>query len=129
MFLQKPLAVWNLCLSVFSGFGLYYTSMELISTFVADGYYGVYCRNNQLYRGYTGYWTWMFTVSKVKLLKIRFNKLVDLFADIRVRRFLVFGAAQTASYIHSLLPSLGDTTLLLVVLPVHARLPSYRYGV
>jgi len=63
--LQKSLICWNVCLTVFSAFGLYYTASEFLATNNAQGFTGLYCRTNQLFRGPSGYWVWLFTLSKV----------------------------------------------------------------
>jgi len=45
--------------------GLYYTGSAFLATGQAQGYNGLYCRTNELFRGPSGYWAWLFTLSKV----------------------------------------------------------------
>ncbi|TMS37765.1 hypothetical protein L596_004631 [Steinernema carpocapsae] len=63
--LDNVLAIWNFLFSIFSGFAAYRLIPELFSTFQKHGFVGSYCYNEEYYTDpYTGYWGWMFVMSK-----------------------------------------------------------------
>jgi elongation of very long chain fatty acids protein 6 len=63
--LQKTLLLWNSGLAVFSMFGFYNVLMEFIEIYNQYGFDGTYCKAGKFFRGTTGYWVWLFTVSKI----------------------------------------------------------------
>jgi len=59
------LAAWNLSFSLFSGYAAYMLLPELFSTLWRSGFVGSYCYNADYYTDpVTGYWGWMFVMSK-----------------------------------------------------------------
>jgi elongation of very long chain fatty acids protein 6 len=59
------LAMWNFTFSIFSGFAAYRLLPELFVTLKTMGYVGSYCHNGNYYTDpLTGYWGWMFVMSK-----------------------------------------------------------------
>ncbi|KAI1732924.1 GNS1/SUR4 family domain-containing protein [Ditylenchus destructor] len=59
------LAVWNFTFSIFSGFAAYRLIPELFHTLKHFGFVGSYCYNDKYYTDpMTGYWGWMFVMSK-----------------------------------------------------------------
>jgi hypothetical protein len=80
-YFQKTLLLWNTGLAVFSMFGFYYVLMEFIEVYKKYGFdgrqeyihianavlliVGTYCKAGNFFQGKTGYWVWLFTVSKV----------------------------------------------------------------
>jgi len=63
--LQLPLILWNVGLTVFSIGGFYYTTKEMLLAYNTFGFHGTYCKSGEFFRGVTGYWVWLFTVSKM----------------------------------------------------------------
>jgi hypothetical protein len=63
--LDKPLAIWNLCFAIFSLCGTIRLLPELIAVISDKGIVGSYCDNVNYYTDpLTGYWGWLFVVSK-----------------------------------------------------------------
>uniref|UniRef100_A0A914H642 Elongation of very long chain fatty acids protein n=2 Tax=Globodera rostochiensis TaxID=31243 RepID=A0A914H642_GLORO len=59
------LAVWNFSFSIFSGYAAYCLLPELFKMFRHHGFVGTYCQNAEYYNdSSTGYWGWMFVMSK-----------------------------------------------------------------
>jgi len=59
------LAVWNFTFSIFSGFATYRLLPELFGSLRNTGFIGSYCENGDYYTDpLTGYWGWMFVMSK-----------------------------------------------------------------
>ncbi|KAH7725436.1 Protein ELO-2 [Aphelenchoides avenae] len=59
------LAGWNFMFSIFSGFAAYRLLPELFMTLKTLGFVGSYCFNGNYYTDpLTGYWGWMFVMSK-----------------------------------------------------------------
>jgi len=64
--LRTPLIIWNLLLSIFSIFGAARTLPEFIFTFSNRGIYHSLCVPSFIERDrVSGFWTWMFVVSKI----------------------------------------------------------------
>jgi elongation of very long chain fatty acids protein 6 len=60
------LALWNFTFSAFSGWAAFRLLPELFSTFREHGFVGSYCHNGDYYTDpMTGYWGWMFVMSKM----------------------------------------------------------------
>eukprot|EP00092_Neocalanus_flemingeri_P003708 GFUD01003984.1.p1 GENE.GFUD01003984.1~~GFUD01003984.1.p1 ORF type:complete len:405 (-),score=105.45 GFUD01003984.1:141-1355(-) len=64
--LRGPLTVWNMFLAVFSIMGAARTLPEFIYTFSTQGFYHSLCVPSFIVRDrVSGFWTWMFVMSKV----------------------------------------------------------------
>uniref|UniRef100_A0A0N5CDM4 Elongation of very long chain fatty acids protein n=1 Tax=Strongyloides papillosus TaxID=174720 RepID=A0A0N5CDM4_STREA len=64
--LQKVVGLWNLGFSLFSAIDLYFLLPELIWSINNLGFFGSYCYNAEYYTNQTtGYWGWMFVMSKL----------------------------------------------------------------
>jgi len=63
--MNYTLAAWNFTFSLFSGFAAFRLLPELFSTLKHLGFVGSYCYNSNYYTDpLTGYWGWMFVMSK-----------------------------------------------------------------
>lgn len=63
--MDMTLAVWNFTFSLFSGWAAYRLLPELFVTLKHMGFVGSYCYNANYYTDpLTGYWGWMFVMSK-----------------------------------------------------------------
>jgi elongation of very long chain fatty acids protein 6 len=63
--MDYTLAGWNFMFSIFSGFAAYRLIPELFSVLKNMGFVPSYCTNANYYTDpYTGYWGWMFVMSK-----------------------------------------------------------------
>jgi len=63
--MNYTLAAWNFAFSLFSGFAAYNLLPELYNSVRTMGFVGSYCYNSNYYTDpTTGYWGWMFVMSK-----------------------------------------------------------------
>ncbi|KAL3109737.1 hypothetical protein niasHT_013875 [Heterodera trifolii] len=63
--MNNVLAVWNFAFSMFSAYSAYCLLPELFNVFRHQGFVGSYCQNAEYYNDpSTGYWGWMFVMSK-----------------------------------------------------------------
>lgn len=64
--LDMTLAVWNFIFSIFSGIAAYKLVPELLGVWYNHGVVASYCDNHEYYTDpSTGYWGWMFVMSKL----------------------------------------------------------------
>uniref|UniRef100_A0A0K0DS22 Elongation of very long chain fatty acids protein n=1 Tax=Strongyloides stercoralis TaxID=6248 RepID=A0A0K0DS22_STRER len=63
--LTLPLNIWNAILSIFSITGTLMLTGEFFSTVQERGIYGSYCKIGNMNKGQSGYWVWLFMVSKM----------------------------------------------------------------
>uniref|UniRef100_A0AC35U8M1 Elongation of very long chain fatty acids protein n=1 Tax=Rhabditophanes sp. KR3021 TaxID=114890 RepID=A0AC35U8M1_9BILA len=63
--LNTVFAYWNIGFSIFSAIACYYLLPELVDSMQKTGFFGSYCYNNNYYQSsVTGYWGWLFVMSK-----------------------------------------------------------------
>jgi len=64
--INAVLVAWNFTFSAFSGWAAYRLLPELFSVWREHGFVGSYCHNGEYYTDpLTGYWGWMFVMSKM----------------------------------------------------------------
>lgn len=65
--LRRPLAVWNLCLAIFSLFGFLRTAPHLLNIIWSHGFYPSVCdpAEQNYGHGAAGFWTMLFIFSKI----------------------------------------------------------------
>uniref|UniRef100_A0AC35U6S5 Elongation of very long chain fatty acids protein n=1 Tax=Rhabditophanes sp. KR3021 TaxID=114890 RepID=A0AC35U6S5_9BILA len=63
--LTVPLNIWNFILAAFSIMGTIQLTSEFFGTIASNGLFNSYCKNSNLTEGHSGYWVWLFIVSKM----------------------------------------------------------------
>ncbi|CAP37099.1 Protein CBR-ELO-6 [Caenorhabditis briggsae] len=63
--LTGPLNYWNAALAIFSTAGSVFTSFGLLHEFVTRGFFESYIHIGDFYNGFSGFFTWLFVLSKV----------------------------------------------------------------